>query len=243
MNTTLTSLRLSGVYKSVLALSDQHFPYQHRDLLPFLRALRDKYRFDLIVNMGDEVDFASISFHEKEPELPAVQQELEATIEALQPLYKLFPKMVILDSNHGSLVLRKSKFAGLPASFLKSPREILQAPKGWQWVRDVTFSTPIGKVHACHGKSASSGKLSRNMAMSAIQGHYHTKFQIDYWGSPSGLYWDMHVGCVVDDKSLAMAYNKATMQRPVIGVGVVQNGKAILEPLVLDNKGRWIGKL
>ena len=243
MNTTLKSLKLKNTYRRVLFLSDQHHPYQHEDLIPFLKALDKKYRFDLVVNMGDEIDGHSLSFHEKEPDLPAVAQELEAAVEALQPLYKLFPRMYVLDSNHGSLVFRKGKYAGLPTSVFKGIQEILKAPKGWKWCQDLTFNTPLGKVFACHGKSASSGKLSRNLAMSTVQGHYHTKFQIDYWGSPNGLYWDMHVACVVDDSSLAMAYNKTTLQRPVVGVGVAINGKPLLEPMVLNDRGRWVGKL
>jgi hypothetical protein len=243
MNTSLKSLKLTKIYSRVLFLSDQHHPYQHQDLVPFLSALNRKYKFDLVVNMGDEIDANALSFHEKEPELPSYPKELRDSIKALQPLYKMFPNMYILDSNHGSLMFRKGKFAGLPNNLFKPIGEVLEAPKGWRWCRDITFKTPLGSVFVCHGKSSSSGKLSRNMAMSTVQGHYHTKFQIDYWGSPNGLYWDMHVGCVVDDSSLAMAYNKLAMQRPVLGVGVAINGKAHLEPMVLNNRGRWVGRL
>jgi predicted MPP superfamily phosphohydrolase len=244
VNNTLQRKDIKGQkFRSVLCLSDQHHPYEHKDLMPFLKELNNKYKFDLVVNLGDEVDNHAISFHESEPELFSPGQELAKAIESLQPLYKLFPKMEVIDSNHGSLVFRKGKYAQLPSSVFKSSKEILKAPRGWNWSSDLTIQTELGPVYFHHGKSGQAGKLSRNMAMNTVQGHFHSKFQIDYWGSPAGLFWDMHAGCVVDDKSLAMAYNKTTLQRPVIGLGVIINGRPQLVPMHLDKRHRWTGRL
>jgi hypothetical protein len=244
MNSTLRSKKLKGrKYDRVLCLSDQHHPFEHPDLITFLQALDKKYQFDLVVNMGDEVDGHAISFHEKDPDLFSPSEELERAIKSLRPLYKLFPKMELIDSNHGSLVYRQGRHAGLPSRVFKSYREILEAPKGWNWSMDLTIDTDLGPVYFHHGKSSQSGKLSKNLAMNSVQGHFHSKFQIDYWGSPQGLYWDMHTGCVVDDSSLAMAYNKTTLQRPVVGVGIIISGRPYLIPMVLNKHGRWTGKL
>jgi hypothetical protein len=243
-NQNLQSKKLLATkYKAVLGISDQHHPFEHPDTIPFLRELNNKHKFDLIINGGDEVDNNAISFHEKDPDLYSPSEELDRAIEALQPLYKLFPKMELLDSNHGSLVHRKLKFAGLPSRVVKSYSEILGAPKGWTWSRDITINTELGPVYFHHGKTSASGKLSRNMAMNTVQFHFHSKFQIDYWGSPNGLYWDMHGGCLVDDHSLAMAYNKTTLQRPLIGVPLILRGRPHLAPMVLDKYGRWTGRL
>lgn len=243
-NTSLTSKELVGKkYKSVLCLSDQHFPYEHPDLIPFLKDLDKKYNFDLVINMGDEVDKHGLSYHEKEPELPNYERELDKAILQMQPLYKLFPSAIVLDSNHGSLILRKGKTSGLPNRVFRLPGDILQAPRGWMWHRDVVFTTELGKVYCHHGKTSQAGKLSKNMGMNTVQAHYHSNFYVTYWGSPIGLFWDMNVGCVVDDKSLAMAYNKVTLSRPVIGVGIILNGRPVLVPMHLDRRGRWTGRL
>jgi hypothetical protein len=53
----------------------------------------------------------------------------------------------------------------------------------------------------------------------------------------------MRVGCMIDDESLAFEYNKTTLQRPVIGCGIIINGQPSLIPMVLNKKGRWIGRL
>lgn len=242
-NQTLKGKEIKGAkFKAILCISDQHHPYQHKDIVPFLRGLNSRHDFDLVVNLGDEVDNHAMSFHESEPELYSPGDELAKAIEALQPLYKLFPKCEVIDSNHGSLVFRRGKWAKLPASVFRTPGEIINAPKGWHWSADLTVNTELGPVYFHHGKSGTSGKMSRNMGMNTVQGHYHSKFQIDFWGSPVGLFWDMHAGCLVDDSSLAMAYNKTTLQRPVIGTSMVLNGRPVLVPMHLDRKGRWTGR-
>jgi len=46
------------------------------------------------------------------------------------------------------------------------------------------------------------------MGASFVQGHHHEQMDIHYWGNPNALLFGMTVGCLVDNKSLAMAYNK-----------------------------------
>jgi tRNA-splicing ligase RtcB len=45
--------------------------------------------------------------------------------------------------------------------------------------------------------------------------------------------------CLVDDTSMAMAYNKLQLQRPIIGTGIIINGQPKLLPMVLRRGGRW----
>lgn len=69
--------------------------------------------------------------------------------------------------------------------------------------------------------------------MSCVQGHFHEKFKIYYWANPLGLYWAMQVGCLIDDDSLAFAYNNVNLKRPIIGCGVIVDGVPILEAMPL----------
>lgn len=229
--------------KTTLFIGDLHAPYMHQDATAFLKAVKKKYKPHEVVFMGDEVDGHAISYHEHDPDLPSAGDELKAAIKQLQPLYKLFPKATIIESNHGSLVYRKVATAGLPAAIVKEYREILQAPKGWNWVYDYIVNTELGDIYCHHGKSGTHEKLSKNMAMSAIQGHFHNKFYVSYWSSPNGLYWDANTGCLVDNKSRAMAYGKNNLQKPILGCIVVINGVPQLIPMVMNKKGRWIKKL
>jgi hypothetical protein len=229
--------------RSVLIISDFHAPYNHQDAADFLSEVKKKYKPSLVVSVGDEVDYHNISFHDSDPDLPGAADELELAIEQLQPLYRMFPKLTIVDSNHGSMVVRKAIANGLPRAFFKNNREILRAPKGWVWYNDFKFTTPLGPVYVCHGKSATAGRLTSQYGMSCIQGHFHERSQIHYISTPERLMFDMHVGCLVDDDSLAMGYNKVNPKRPIVSVGVVVNGIPQLIPMVLNKKGRWIGDL
>lgn len=230
-------------YKSILVISDMHAPYSHPDTVPFLKALKAKYRFDKVVCIGDEIDGAAWSYHETNPDLPNAGLELSMAIEAMQPIYKLFPKVDVLESNHGSLVYRKAMSAGLPAAVVKSYRNQIGAPKGWNWFETLKLSTPLGPVFFQHGISGSPGKLSNMYSMSAVQGHYHSKSQVTWISTPERLRFDMHVGCLIDDKGLAFKYNKLSPNRPIISVGVIVNGIGQIVPMVLKRGGRWNGKV
>ena len=231
------------VRNRVLIVSDLHIPYEHPDALKFLTALKKLYTPDLVVFTGDEVDNHAISFHNSDPDLHSPGDELTESIKRLKHYYKLFPEAVILESNHGSLVYRKALANGLSKRFLKSYNEILQAPKGWAWHFDYTFNTPIGEVYCHHSKGANALKNSQAIGRSYISGHHHESFSIQYWGHSDALMFGMIAGCLVDTKSLALAYNKNNLKRPVIGCAVVLEGVPILVPMLLDSKGRWTGKL
>ena len=231
-------------YKSILVISDQHFPYQHPDTIDFLKTVKTKYKPDKVVNIGDEVDYHSMSFHPSDEDLFSAGDELKKAIDGLKPLYKMFPEMDLVESNHGSMVYRKAKFHGMPMDVFKSYREILKAPKGWRWHFDLVLEMSDGnKVYFCHGKSSAHSKLSQTMGMSTVQGHFHEKFYIDYWANPNGLYWQMQVGCLVNDKSMAFNYNNTNLKRPIVGTGIILDGHPRLLPMVLDKHGRWTGKL
>jgi hypothetical protein len=230
--------------KSVLVISDQHFPYNHADIIAFLRAIKEKYSPDRVVNIGDELDYHAISFHDHDPDLMSPSDELETAIKRMKPIFDMFPEMDLLDSNHGSLVYRKAKSNGLPRSVLKTYGEVLGAPKGWKWHFELVLKLSDGKpCYFHHGKSGNGIKLSQAMGMCVVQGHHHEKFAIEYWGNPLGLYWSMQVGCLIENSSLAFSYNKTNLKRPVIGCGIILNGHPKLLPMVLNANGRWIGKL
>ncbi len=152
--------------------------------------------------------------------------------------------MDILESNHGSLHIRKAVANGIPEQYLRTYNEIYELPLSWSWHYDMTIMLDNGQpVYFHHGKSADVFKLSQAQGMCAVQGHYHEKFNIHYWGNSMGLYWGMQTGCLIDPKSLAFAYNRNNLKRPIIGTGVIINDQPLLVPMVLDKKGRWVGRI
>ena|SRR5271165_7509846 len=231
-------------YERIFVISDQHFPYNHPDVVPFLKACDSKFKPQKIVNIGDEIDGHSISFHEHIPDLLAPADELATAINRLKPIMNLWPEMDILESNHGSLVYRRGRFAGLPSKVFKSYRDILEAPKGWQWHDDLILRASNGRpIYFCHGLTKDSLKASRSKSMSFVCGHFHSSFEIRYWANGLDLFWSMVVGCLIDHKSLAYSYGKTFLEKPILGCGAIIGGHPQLVPMVVNRHGRWIGKL
>lgn len=233
-----------GKNSRILVIGDTHFDYHHVDCFDFLQAIKEEYRPDRSIHIGDETDGASIKFHEIDPDLPGPGDEFERALVHIHRLEKMFPRLDILESNHGSLMFRRAKKFGLPKCYMKSYNEIYGVGKGWQWHFDLVVKPNHGPdIYFHHGKSANVLKLSQAMGMSAVQGHYHELFGAQWWGNPHALYFGAQTGCLVDHRSLAMAYGKNNLKRPVLGSLMIIDGVAKPVPMVLGPNHRWVGKL
>lgn len=225
----------------ILLVSDMHLPYGHKDTLPFLAYLKAKYKPTRVICLGDELDKHSLSFHSHDPDLASPSDELARALPIIKQLKKMFTKMDILESNHGSLAYRRAKANGIPRGYLKSYNDVLGVDSDWIWHYEMTITLPNGnKVYLHHGKAADIKKLSTSLGMCAVSGHYHQTFKVDYWANSLGLYWGMNVGCLIDDKSLAFAYNNCNLHRPLIGTGLIIDSQPVLVPLLMDENGSWI---
>lgn len=225
----------------VLLISDMHIPYHHKDTMEFLAYLKEKYNPTRVICLGDEVDGHALSYHDSDPDLMSAGDELKAALPVIAQIQELFPVMDILDSNHGSLVWRKAKTHGIPKQYIRSYNEVLGVGSDWVWHNDMTITLPDGnKCYLHHGKSNNVTRVSQTMGMCTVQGHYHEILKVDYWGNPNGLYWALQSGCLIDDESYAFSYNNVNLKRPVIGTSVIIDSHPVLEPMVLDEEGRWV---
>lgn len=225
----------------ILLVSDMHLPYGHQDTLPFLAYLKAKYKPTRVICLGDELDKHSLSFHSHDPDLASPSDELARALPMIKQLKKMFTKMDILESNHGSLAYRRAKANGIPRGYLKSYNDVLGVDSDWVWHYEMTITLPNkDKVYLHHGKTADIKKLSMSLGMCAVSGHYHETFKVDYWANSLGLYWGMNVGCLINDKSLAFAYNNCNLKRPIVGTGLIINSHPVLVPLLMNEGGGWI---
>lgn len=225
----------------ILLVSDMHLPYGHQDTLPFLAYLKAKYKPTRVICLGDELDKHSLSFHSHDPDLASPSDELARALPMIKQLKKMFTKMDILESNHGSLAYRRAKANGIPRGYLKSYNDVLGVDSDWVWHYDMTITLPNkDKVYLHHGKTADIKKLSMSLGMCAVSGHYHETFKVDYWANSLGLYWGMNVGCLINDKSLAFAYNNCNLKRPIVGTGLIIDSQPVLVPLLMNENGDWI---
>lgn len=230
--------------RRILVISDMHMPYHHPDAFKFLKAVKKAFNPTRIINIGDEVDNHGISFHDSDPDLMSPGDELIAAQAGCKKLKNIFPEMDLVHSNHGSLSYRRGKSGGIPRHFLKDYNDVLLVDDGWKWHDEILINVHKQQdILFRHQFSASILKSAEQMGCSCVQGHYHSKFEISYTSSPRSLNWGMTVGCLVDSASLAFEYNKLQTKRPILGIGLIENGVPRLAPMYLDTKSKWVGKV
>lgn len=231
--------RINCKGKTVLIIPDLHCPYHHPDAFSFLLKIKKQYKPDIVINLGDEVDGHAISFHTSDSALFSADKELEKAIEALQELYKIYPKMYLVSSNHGDLRYRKLKHHGIPIAHLKSQKQLYETP-GWNWYNDLILNTHKGETYVCHGRSANGSKLSGELSMSCIQGHYHSKYSITWHSNGITDRYSMFSGCLISRTSLAFAYGKLILAKPILGASLIMDdGTPRLIKMELNKKDRW----
>lgn len=235
--------RIIGLDQRILIISDLHFPYAHQDWHPFLKAIKEQYKPEIIISVGDEVDGHSVSFHNSESSLFNPDAELEKAIEEIHHLRDLFPKMYLCESNHGSLIYRRVKAENIPIRHIVPLDQLYETPN-WSWHHEIMLETDCGFTTIVHGKTGGYNKLSNDQGCNAIQGHYHSKFELTWSQSSMGARYNMIVSCLIDQESMAYNYGKNFSKKPIHGVGWINEiGEPCLIRMKLDEHGRWHGKL
>jgi len=227
----------------IAVISDLHAPYNHKDALPFLAAIKQEFKPTQVINVGDEVDYHSLSFHASDPDLDSAGPELDKAITFIKKLEDIYPEMDLLHSNHGSMVYRKAKFHGVPRHVLKSYNDVLGVSDKWKWHTTLTVKSQYGDIFCLHQGRKNAETYAKSIGCNVIMGHFHEDFRVGYTQTPKGTLWGLNVGCLIDDTSLAFDYNKVNPYKPVIGTVVIFNGKPILIPMGMDSKGNWDGRL
>lgn len=242
-----TIKKLDAKGKCVLIIPDLHIPFEHRDALKFITAIADRYKPEVIINLGDELDFKAINFHQdnKADDIFTACKELEVSVKTIEKYYRLFPKVHLLESNHGSMVYRRAGAGanGIPLHVLKSYQEVLGTPN-WSWHEDIILNTLLGEVYLCHGKSGKVGELSKQMGCNAVQGHFHSRFEITWHKSLLRERYNLFSGCLINRMSMAFAYSKTHLPRPILGLTVLlPSGYPQLMKMDLKSNDRWSGKI
>lgn len=228
-----------------LIISDTQAPFHHPDTLDFLAAVKKKYKPTEVFHVGDEVDFNFLSNWAKDPDGYGGNEEYFYAMDFMHQLYKLFPKVKACNSNHTDRVFRKAFDSQIPIGFMKEKHEWMEAPKGWKWADE--HYTKDG-IMVLHGDGLKGGLSMHQKAMkdnmcSIIFGHFHTSAKLEYFANSKTLIFAMSVGCLIDHKLYAFKYQKKNMAKPILSVGITINGVPKLVPMIVNNKGRWIGEV
>lgn len=208
--------------------------------------MRDIVQPTLWIHGGDEVDFHQLSYHESSPDLPSAETERSQAYNFMQEFYRLSSSAptIVLASNHGSMVWRKSKTNGIPKHFIKPYEEVWDAPPSWKWVTRATLTLPDGtRCRFAHQMSTNMLTASQNLGMSAIGAHHHNQLGVRFWNNGENQLFGGNMGCLVDQQSLAMAYSNANIKQCVLGCLAIINSEPVVFQMKLDKDKRWVGRV
>jgi metallophosphoesterase superfamily enzyme len=233
--------------EKILVIGDTQAPFQHKDCLAFLKAMKKKYRPTKIVHIGDLTDSYHLGAWAKDPDALSQSDEIAQMLTFNKEIAKIFPKVSILISNHDLRLKRSAQRAMIHSHFLKEYNEWMGLPKGWVFHEELD----IDGIYFHHGDVTGAGAgganagISRalNMGGPCVFGHHHTFSEVRYVATPKQLMWSMFVGSLVDHKKVGFAYAKRHLRKSIMSSGIILNGKPTIEPMVLDENGDWIGRL
>lgn len=226
--------------KCILVIGDLHFPYHHKQAFSFLKAVKKKYRPTRIISIGDEIDGHAWSYHEKSTELDGAGIEFLKAKKCMKQLEQIFPAMDILESNHGSLHIRKQQTTGLPEGFIKSYNEAWGVSKKWKWHYEMTLKLPNKQdLYLHHSRSKSVVKASMMIGKNCVFGHHHNEQSVQYWTSGFQTMFGAFTGCLVDINSLAQAYGRSNLHKPLLGSLLIKDSKPQILRMNVDSKNKW----
>lgn len=226
----------------VLAIPDIHIPAEHPLALEHVKMVYDgliKERDDVrVVFLGDIFDLHRASFHEQEPGMPSLIDEIHQCRDRIKDWIEVFPRATVTLGNHDIRIQRVAKKAGVPEGFLKSLHDIFDLPVEWELVTDVV----IDGVRYSHGEDCRGGATGAYRSVtthrqSQVYGHFHSFAGITWSATKQDLIFGFNVGCLVDNASLAMRYGRQFPNKPVLGCGVIYHGvNPIFIPVRLKDK-------
>lgn len=224
---------------NTLAIGDTHCPAMRKGYVDFLQRVSDRHGCNHFVHIGDAVDWASISFHEKSPALLNASREFKEAKRQVQSLARAFPKAEWLIGNHDALTERKAVSIGLPLEVLKDYADLWEI----DWKVHPRFgSVTIDGVEYSHGETGSQGKMAainqaKDNFCSRVIGHLHGQAGVTWWANPEYRVFGASTGCGIDASRLQFEYGRRFTAKPILGCVVVLGGKrAIFEPWLLKSK-------
>lgn len=205
----------------VLIIADTQNPFNHSDYLEFLIETKRKYRTDIVVHVGDEIDHHALGDYDTDPDGYSAGHELQKAIDSLKPYYKAFPEVYLCESNHRARILKKAFKSGIPVRYMKEFKEVIEAPSAWHW----KYEWEIDHVKYIHGMGYSGSQGAINAAKdfhkNCVIGHLHSDAGILFFNNGFKTIWGMNVGSGINQDAYAFNYAKDSRKKAIVSCGVV----------------------
>lgn len=212
-------------------VGDIHLPFEHPHYLEFCLDMFAQWRVNRIHLVGDVVDQHALGFWESDPAGMSAEDEAREAEEKLKPWRKKIKTATVCIGNHDARHYRTARRAGIPDRYLRDYSTVWGTP-GWQWRE----SHVIDGVLYEHGIGTSGKDAAMNRAIkkrrSVVIGHVHTFAGVKYHANDFNRIFGMNAGCGIDCGRYAFEYAKPFAERPVLGCGIVIDGRhAYFEPM------------
>ena len=201
---------------NVLCIGDLHCPFVKEGYLEHCIATAKRFDCGDIMFMGDVIDGNSTGFWKPDPDGMSPIDEFELAVTILNDWYEAFPNAKIVYGNHDLHGPRKLFDAGLPGFWVKSLKERLGAPEGWEFA----FNFIIDTVSYTHG-AGSANSAMKFYSNSAVFGHLHSQGMVNYVNDGEKTKFFMQVGCGIDVEQYAFKYAKECIKKPILSCAVV----------------------
>jgi hypothetical protein len=222
----------------ILVIPDLQIPFHHPYALTFLKRLRDEYKTDRTVCVGDEWDQCALSRYPKNPDGLSAGDEHKRAKRASRPLYDNFPDVLVCTSNHRDRLYKRAFEAGIPAAYITDTSVYMGSPKGWRWADNWVLDGVVFE-HGDRASGAAAGeKLIDANHASTVYGHHHDCPGITYRRKANRTLFAMNVGCLIDENAYAMSYTKHNRSKPVLSAGVIIDGVPHLIPMLKGGRRR-----
>ena len=216
----------------VLVIPDLHAPFMHKNTIPFLKSIYEKYDCNEVVCLGDEIDYHRSSFHTSDPDAFGATEELRLATKQLGELAEVFPAMKVCSGNHSQIPKRQAYAIGLSGSLIKENKDILLEfgahVEGWEFGDHFI----IDGVKYTHGTGRQAKQRMLQDGISVVQGHYHSKTYLEYLANDYQLNFAMQLGSLIDDEAYCFNYGKH-FAKSHKNCGVVINGVPTIEYMEL----------
>jgi predicted phosphodiesterase len=233
---------------TVLAIGDTHCPGMRRGYVKFLKKIAEEHKCTRVVHMGDLVDWHSISYHEHNTRDSSPDREEREAAKQICELVEAFPKADLMLGNHDALPKRKGQTAGLSDRAVRDFKEhwklVLKEEHkiNFNWKVHPRFSElEIDGVIYSHCEGVGGPLPALTMAMKrfkpVVGAHHHIKGGVQYFVNNEFRLFGLNVSTGIDRKLCRFNYASANQQKPMLGCGVIKDGKrAYYEPWLLRTR-------
>jgi predicted phosphodiesterase len=233
------------LYNAII-LSDIHAPYQHPDLIPYIKELKSR-KYTQFLQTGDFGDGHAFSRHPKLPELYQAADELHHLKVFVKALSKEIPHMHMIYGNHDTRIFARMSEIGIPGGVAQNIHHIYGMPHSWKIAKMWKFTSNSGQILLTHGHEPTIQNpinYANEQGCNVIMGHLHSRLSLEWqprWDNTP--LWGMITSCMVDLNSMAFKYGAGSKKPMIIGHGALREGEPLVCRMPLDRHNRWTGKL